>query len=76
MKLIRGDVVLTRFPHAGGTRGKKQADSYNRKVGHVIVTEITHNLAPADDPASLCVLCPSGVIISEFGGRSKLLTLT
>ncbi len=57
MKVTRGDVVLTRFPHAGGLRGKKrpalvvQADGYNSTVGHVIVAEITTNLAPANDPA-------------------------
>jgi mRNA-degrading endonuclease toxin of MazEF toxin-antitoxin module len=53
MKLTRGDVVMTRFPHASGIRGKKrpplvaQADSYNAQVGHVIVAEITKNLTPA-----------------------------
>jgi mRNA interferase MazF len=57
MKLNRGDVVMTRFPYASGVRGKKrpalvvQADSYNAKVGHVVVAEITKNLAPASDPA-------------------------
>jgi mRNA-degrading endonuclease toxin of MazEF toxin-antitoxin module len=36
MNLNRGDAALARFPHAGGTRGKKrpvvvvQADVYNR----------------------------------------------
>lgn len=57
MKITRGDVVLTRFPHAGGVRGKKrpavvvQADSYNTTVSHVIVAEITTNLTPVNDPA-------------------------
>src|SRR5437660_10562145 len=57
MKLNRGDIVMTRFPHASGIRGKKrpalvvQADVYNAKVGHVLLAEITKNLAPADDPA-------------------------
>jgi mRNA-degrading endonuclease toxin of MazEF toxin-antitoxin module len=57
MKLNRGDVVMTRFPHASGVRGKKrpalvvQADAYNAKVGHVLVAEITTNLTPANDPA-------------------------
>jgi mRNA-degrading endonuclease toxin of MazEF toxin-antitoxin module len=42
MKLNRGDVVMTRFPHASGVRGKKrpalvvQADVYNSKFGHVL----------------------------------------
>jgi mRNA-degrading endonuclease toxin of MazEF toxin-antitoxin module len=56
MKLNRGDVVMTRFPHASGVRGKKrpalvvQADAYNAKVGHLILAEITKNLTPAHDP--------------------------
>ena len=61
MKLSRGDVVMTRFPHASGTRGKKrpalvvQANAYNGKVGHVIVAEITKNLTPANDPAFVLI---------------------
>ncbi len=49
MKLSRGDVVMTRFPHASGARGKKrpalvvQANSYNAQLGHVIIAEITTN---------------------------------
>ena len=48
---------MTRFPHASGMRGKKrpalivQADTYNAKVGHVLIAEITTNLTPANDPA-------------------------
>lgn len=61
MKVNRGDVVITRFPHAGGARGKKrpalvvQADAYNAKVGHVLLAEITKNLAPANDPAFILI---------------------
>ena len=61
MKPNRGDVVLTRFPHASGVRGKKrpalvvQANAYNAKVGHVIVAEITKNLTPANDPAFVLI---------------------
>ena len=61
MRLKRGDVVMTRFPHASGVRGKKrpalvvQADTYNAKVGHVIVAEITRNVAPANDPAFVLI---------------------
>ena len=57
MKLSCGDVVMTRFPHASGARGKKrpalvvQADNYNVKVSHVTVAEITKNLIPKNDPA-------------------------
>jgi mRNA-degrading endonuclease toxin of MazEF toxin-antitoxin module len=61
MNLNRGDVAMTRFPHAGGNRGKKrpvvvvQADVYNAKVRHAIVAEITTNLAAAHDPACLLI---------------------
>src|SRR5437870_10040102 len=61
MTLQRGDIGLTRFPHAGGTRGKKrpaviiQADVYNAKLKHFIVAEITTNLAAASDPASFLI---------------------
>src|SRR5690349_7130359 len=61
MNLKRGDVVMTRFPHASGARGKKrpalvvQADSYNAMVGHVIVAEITKNLTPANDQAFVLI---------------------
>ena len=61
MTLQRGDIVMTRFPHAGGSRGKKrpavivQADVYNAKLKHFIVAEITTNLATASDPASLLI---------------------
>jgi mRNA-degrading endonuclease toxin of MazEF toxin-antitoxin module len=45
MTLQRGDLIMTRIPHVGGTRGKKrpaviiQADSYNGKLKHFIVAE-------------------------------------
>ena len=61
MKLNRGDVVMTRFPHASGMRGKKrpalvvQADTYNAKVGHALIAEITTNLTPANDPAFVLI---------------------
>jgi mRNA-degrading endonuclease toxin of MazEF toxin-antitoxin module len=58
MSFQRGDIVMTRIPHAGGNRGKKrpaviiQADSYNGKLKHFIVAEVTGNIAVASDPAS------------------------
>ena len=61
MNVGRGDVVMTRFPHAGGTRGKKrpvvvvQSNVYNAKVRHAIVAEITTNLSAANDPAFLLI---------------------
>jgi mRNA interferase MazF len=61
MTLNRGDIGMARFPHAGGTRGKKrpvvvvQADGYNATLRHAIVAEITSNLSAATDPASLLI---------------------
>ena len=55
----QGDVILVRFPHRSGVRGKKrpaviiQADSYMGRLSTVIVAEITKNLALASDPACL-----------------------
>lgn len=57
MNVQRGEVVLTRVPHAAGGRGKKrpavviQADRYNQSERFVIVAEITSNLSRAADPA-------------------------
>jgi mRNA interferase MazF len=61
MTVRRGDVILTRVPHAAGGRGKKrpavvvQADGYNQSQRFVIVAEITSNLTNATDPANLLV---------------------
>jgi mRNA-degrading endonuclease toxin of MazEF toxin-antitoxin module len=61
MKVQRGNVVLTRVPHAAGGRGKKrpaaviQADHYNQSERFVIVAEITTNLTRVADPANLLV---------------------
>jgi mRNA-degrading endonuclease toxin of MazEF toxin-antitoxin module len=61
MTLQRGEIIMTRFPHAGGNRGKKrpaviiQADVYNAKLKRLIVAEITKNLAAAADPASFLI---------------------
>jgi mRNA-degrading endonuclease toxin of MazEF toxin-antitoxin module len=58
MNVRRGDVCLGRFPHAGGTRGKKrpvvvvQSDVYNPSRRHALVAEVTTNLAEAADPAN------------------------
>ncbi len=61
MKFHRGDVIMTRFPHAGGQRGKKrpalvvQADIYNARLQHVVIAEITTNLVPVNDPAFVLI---------------------
>lgn len=61
MTLQRVDIGMTRFPHAGGNRGKKrpaviiQADVYNATLKHFIVAEVTKNLAAASDPASFFI---------------------
>jgi len=57
----RGDVILVRFPHPSGVRGKKrpavvvQSDAYTGAVSTVVVAEITKNLSLASDPACLFV---------------------
>ena len=57
----RGDVVIVRFPHPSGLRGKKrpavviQSDVYAGLVSTVVVAEITKNLAMANDPACLFI---------------------
>ena len=57
----RGDVVLVRFPHPSGLRGKKRpavivlSDSYAALVSTLIVAEVTSNLTMASDPACLFI---------------------
>jgi mRNA interferase MazF len=59
--MSRGDVVVVRFPHPSGVRGKKrpavvvQADAYSGVVGTLVVAEVTSNLALASDPACLFI---------------------
>jgi len=57
----RGDVILVRFPHPSGARGKKrpavvvQSDGYRQSVQTVVVAEVTKNLTMATDPACLYI---------------------
>jgi mRNA-degrading endonuclease toxin of MazEF toxin-antitoxin module len=57
----RGDVILVRFPHPSGLRGKKrpavvvQSDAYAGKVSTRVVAEVTKNLTMASDPACLFI---------------------
>ena len=57
----RGDVVLVRFPHPSGHRGKKrpavvvQSDAYAGTVRTVVVAEVTKNLTMKGDPACLFI---------------------
>ena len=57
----QGDVVLVRFPHPSGVRGKKrpavvvQSDHYAGKLMTVVVAEVTKNLSMKDDPACLFI---------------------
>src|SRR4051794_32251996 len=57
----RGDVILVRFPHPSGQRGKKrpavvvQSDAYTGTVNTLVVAEITKNLSMASDPACLFI---------------------
>jgi len=57
----RGDVVLVRFPHPSGLRGKKrpavivQSDAYSGAVSTLVVAEVTKNLTMVADPACLFI---------------------
>lgn len=57
----RGDIILVRFPHPSGVRGKKrpavvvQSDAYNQTVQTVVVAEVTKNMTMAGDPACLFI---------------------
>jgi mRNA interferase MazF len=57
----RGDVVLVRFPHPTGLRGKKrpavivQSDAYLKPVSTIVIAEVTKNLKMANDPACLFI---------------------
>jgi len=68
--MSRGDVVLVRFPHPSGVRGKRrpavvvQADSYPSVVRTILVAEITSNLSLASDPA--------GTMVRQLDDRLKV----
>lgn len=57
----RGDVILVRFPHPSGQRGKKrpavvvQSDAYASAVSTIVVAEVTKNLTMKGDPACLFI---------------------
>jgi len=57
----RGDVILVRFPHPSGQRGKKrpavvvQSDAYAGAVRTVVVAEVTKNLTMKGNPACLFI---------------------
>src|SRR5919205_753978 len=57
----RGGVILVRFPHPSGLRGKKrpavvvQSGAYAGTVGTLVVAEVTKNLTMASDPACLFI---------------------
>jgi mRNA-degrading endonuclease toxin of MazEF toxin-antitoxin module len=57
----RGDIILVRFPHPSGVRGKKrsavvvQSDAYAGVVSTVVVAEVTKNVTMAADPACLFI---------------------
>lgn len=64
MNIERGHVISARFPHASGMRGKKrpvvvvQTDTYNKRLRHAVVVQVTTNLEDKDDPA--CFLIQAG----------------
>ena len=70
----RGDVILVRFPHPSGQRGKKrpavvvQSNVYADVLSTIIVAEVTKNLTMKHDPACLFIdrRFPRGLIDSHF----------
>ena len=82
----RGDVVLVRFPHPSGQRGKKrpavvvQSNAYIGTVRTLVVAEVTKNLTMKDDPACLFIDIttteghgsPRGFGRRQFGTRYRL----
>ena len=57
----RGDIILVRFPHPSGLRGKKrpavvvQANAYAETMSTLVVAEVTKNITMASDPACLMI---------------------
>jgi mRNA-degrading endonuclease toxin of MazEF toxin-antitoxin module len=57
----RGDVILVRFPHPSGIRGKKRpavvvkANAYNQTLRTIVVAEVTKNQTMANDAACMFV---------------------
>ena len=83
----RGDVILVRFPHPSGQRGKKrpavvvQSDAYASIVSTVVVAEVTKNLTMKDDPACLFIDVSmsegkaTGLLIDSVVSRLVLVTV-
>ena len=75
MNIQRGDVLKARFPHASGERGKKrpvvvvQADTYNRRLRHAVVAEVTGNLEGKGDPA--CLFVDSSTSEAQAAGLTR-----
>ena len=70
----RGDVVLVRFPHPSGQRGKKrpavvaQSETYATTVNTIVVAETTKNLTMKNDPACLFI----AAIVAALVGVAQL----
>jgi mRNA interferase MazF len=75
MNIQRGDVLKARFPHASGGRGKKrpvvvvQANTYNQRLRHAVVAEVTGNLADKGDPA--CVFLDGSTPDARTAGLTR-----
>lgn len=75
MSIERGDVFNARFPHASGSRGKKrpvvvvQDNSYNNRLSHFVVAQITTNLVDKDDPA--CLFIEAATPAAEAAGLER-----
>jgi mRNA interferase MazF len=75
MNIQRGDVLKASFPHASGERGKKRpvvvvrADTYNRRLRHAVVAEVTGNLERKGDPA--CLFVDSSTSEAQAAGLTR-----
>lgn len=75
MNIQRGDVIKARFPHTSGGRGKKrpvvvvQADTYNQRLRHAVVAQVTGNLDDKDDPA--CLYIDSSTLDAQATGMTR-----
>src|SRR4029079_11640263 len=75
MNIERGHVIVARFPHAAGTRGKKrpvvvvQANVYNQRLRHAVVAQLTTNLNNKGDPA--CLAIAAGTPAGQAAGISQ-----
>jgi len=87
MKVMRGDIVLARYPFASGKGGKVrpclvvQHDRDNARMLNTIVVQITTNLRSASEPTSMLIhagtseFAQSGLLHTRVISCSNLQTI-